>query len=102
MEAVERHRAAADHADVGGAAGCLEPRFAVGDVLVVCVSVREAVAVSDRVSTALKDSVAVTLAEGVDCILMNDTDAVRETSGVKVGSAVVDKVYWLESDGTLL
>ena len=41
-------------------------------------------------------------AEGVDCILTNDTDAVRETDGVKVGSAVVDKVYWLESDGTLL
>ena len=29
-------------------------------------------------------------------------DCVGETEGVKVGSADVDKVYWLESDGTLL
>jgi hypothetical protein len=52
------------------------------------------------------------VAEGVDCILTNDADGVcegvmildcvGETEGVKVGSADVDKVYRLESDGTLL
>ena len=48
MEAVERHRAAADRADVGGAAGCLEPRFAVGDVLVSHVRCRGRISAAGR------------------------------------------------------